>query len=195
MNNVIKVLSVLLFFVVMLTGCSSDKNEFADLVLLNGKIVTINDSNPRVDALAVNADTIMAVGTVEEINALVNDETKVIDVSGKFVMPGFIDSHAHFLGIGRSLMELNLKSANNWDEIVAMVAEQASTAKPGDWILGRGWHQEKWNPFPRENVEGYPIHTLLSQAVPYNPVLLTHASGHAVFANARAMEIAGVDSE
>ncbi len=180
--------------IAIMTGCSSDDDKFADLVLLNGKIVTMDDENPRVDALAVNADTIMALGTVEEINALVNDETKVIDLSGKFVMPGFIESHAHFLGIGRSIMELNLKSANNWDEIVAMVADKASAAKPGDWILGRGWHQEKWNPFPRENVEGYPIHTLLSQAVPYHPVLLTHASGHAVYANARAMEEAGVNS-
>jgi predicted amidohydrolase YtcJ len=194
MKNLLKVVSLLLTCIIILTGCGSDDSKYADLVILNGKIVTIDDSNPRVDALAVNADTIMALGTVEEINSLVNDETKVIDAAGKFVMPGFIDSHAHFLSIGKARMELDLKSANNWDEIVAMVADEASKLKPGDWIKGRGWHQEKWNPIPRPNVEGYPLHTMLSQAVPFNPVLLTHASGHAIFANAKAMEIAGVDS-
>jgi predicted amidohydrolase YtcJ len=194
MNYPFKVLALLLAGITILTGCGTDNTTFADLVILNGKIVTIDDGNPRVDALAVKDDKIMAVGTVEEINELISDETKVIDADGKFVMPGFIDSHAHFLGIGRARMQLDLKSANNWDEIVALVADEASRLKPGDWIKGRGWHQEKWNPIPRPNVEGYPLHTMLSQAVPFNPVMLTHASGHAVYANAKAMEIAGVDS-
>lgn len=194
MKNILKIIFLIIVGIGVLISCGTDDNAFADLVLLNGKIVTIDESNPRVDAIAVKADTIMALGTVEEINVLIGDSTKIIDVEGKFVMPGFIDSHAHFLGIGRSIMELDLKSARNWDEVVALVADLASNAKPGDWILGRGWHQEKWNPIPRPNVEGYPIHTQLSMAVPYNPVLLTHASGHALYANAKAMEVAGVNS-
>jgi predicted amidohydrolase YtcJ len=80
----------------------------------------------------------------------------------------------------------------NWDEIVAMVAETAKTKKPGEWILGRGWHQEKWDRVPAGAVEGFPTHELLSKAAPNNPVFLTHASGHATIANAKAMELAGV---
>ena len=194
MKNILKIISLLILGIGVLISCGTDDKVYADLVMLNGKIVTIDDANPRVDALAVKGDTVLALGTVDEINALIGDETEVIDVKGKFVMPGFIDSHAHFLGIGRSKMKLDLKSARNWDEIVALVADLATKAKPGDWILGRGWHQEKWNPIPRPSVEGYPVHDMLSQAVPYNPVLLTHASGHAVYANAKAMEIAGIDS-
>lgn len=194
MKNLIKIITLLIIGAAVLISCGTGDNVYADLVMLNGKIVTIDEANPRVDAIAVKGDTILALGTVEEIKTLIGDDTEVIDVKDKFVMPGFIDSHSHFLGIGRSIMELDLKSARNWDEIVALVADLASTTKPGDWILGRGWHQEKWNPIPRPSIEGYPIHTMLSQAVPYNPVLLTHASGHAVFANAKAMEMAGVDA-
>jgi len=90
-------------------------------------------------------------------------------------------------------MVLNLREAKNWDQIVAMVAAAAREAKPGTWILGRGWHQAKWDPPPSPNVQGFPIHEALSKVSPNNPVWLTHASGHAGFANAEAMRLAGID--
>ncbi len=80
----------------------------------------------------------------------------------------------------------------SWDEIVAMVAEAVKKAKPGEWIVGRGWHQEKWTARPEPTVEGFPTHASLDRVSPDNPVVLTHASGHATFANAKAMALAGV---
>ena len=116
----------------------------------------------------------------------------MIDLGGRLAIPGFIEGHGHFLGLGQSKMSLNLSGAGSWDEIVAMVAAAAKEARPGAWILGRGWHQEKWTQPPQPNVEGFPVHTSLSRVSPKNPVLLTHASGHAGFANALALERAGI---
>jgi predicted amidohydrolase YtcJ len=113
-------------------------------------------------------------------------------VKGQLVLPGFIEGHGHFSGVGTARLNLNLMNVKNWDEVVAMVAERVKTAKPGEWILGRGWHQEKWDKRPEPNVEGFPTHESLSKVSPNNPVFLTHASGHASFANAKAMELSGV---
>ena len=165
----------------------------ADLVLINGNVATIEDSTSYATAVAIKGDRILAVGSTEEIEKLIGDSTKVIDLNGKFGMPGFIESHAHFVGLGSSLINIDLRPAKNWDEVIAMVAKAAEASKPGEWIIGRGWHQEKFDPAPEPNVEGYPVHDELSKATPYNPVMLSHASGHAIFANEKAMEIAGID--
>jgi predicted amidohydrolase YtcJ len=164
----------------------------ADLVLRGGKIVTVDDKKPEAQALASSGDTIVAVGTDAEIQRYIGPNTKIIDLHGALATPGLIDAHAHFTGVGEAARNLKLATAADWDAIVRMVGDAAKTAKPGDWILGRGWHQEKWSHPPSPNVEGFPLHEALSRVSPNNPVWLTHASGHAGFANARAMELAGV---
>jgi hypothetical protein len=164
----------------------------ADLVLVNGKIVTMNPKQPQAEALAARGEVLIAVGSNAEIRKLIGPSTRVTDLSGKLAIPGFIEGHGHFLGLGQSKMMLDLMQVKNWDEIVAMVGQAAGKAQPGQWILGRGWHQEKWDRVPQPNVEGFPTHQSLSRAAPQNPVLLTHASGHAAFANAKAMELAGI---
>jgi hypothetical protein len=108
-------------------------------------------------------------------------------------MPGFNESHAHFLGLGETKQTLDLRTVKNWDEIVSMVAKASEQSLPGTWIIGRGWHQEKFNPKPNSNVNGYPIHNELSKASPENPVMLIHASGHAIIANLKAMQVAGIN--
>jgi predicted amidohydrolase YtcJ len=167
----------------------------ADLVLRNGKVVTVDDTRPSAEAIAVSGDTIAAVGSNQEMQKYVGSATKVIDLNGALAVPGLIDAHVHFTGVGQAAMNLKLATAKEWDDIVRMVAEAAKTAKPGEWILGRGWHQEKWGHRPEPQVEGFPVHDRLSRVSPNNPVLLTHASGHAAFANAKAMEVAGVTKE
>ena len=164
----------------------------ADLVLRGGTIVTVDDARPSAEAIAVSGDTIVFVGSVSDIQPYIGSATKVIDLKGALAVPGLIDAHVHFTGVGQAARNLKLAPARNWDEIVRMVGEAAKKAKPGEWILGRGWHQEKWTPAPSPNVEGFPLHDALSQVSPNNPVWLTHASGHAGFANAKAMEVAGV---
>jgi predicted amidohydrolase YtcJ len=175
------------------TSCS--QKEYAKLVVINGNVVTMDDTNKTAEALAVKGDTIFAVGTNLAIKKLIGDSTKVIDAKRKFVMPGFIESHAHFLSLGRSKKQLDLSGARSWQEIVLLVAQAADKALPGEWVIGRGWHQEKWNSVPEPNVNGYPFHDELSEASPNNPVLLSHASGHALFANRLAMNLAGINSE
>ena len=191
MKNHVRLLCVTLFSVVLFSCGTSDLPK-ADLIIINGSVATVDSANTIAEAIAIKGEKIIAVGTTKEIKRYEGDSTKVIDVGGKFIMPGFVESHAHFLGLGKSKMILDLKGANNYDEVVALVAEAAEKSLPGEWIIGRGWHQEKWDPVPIENVNGYPYHDQLSAASPLNPVYLTHASGHALLANAKAMELANV---
>ncbi|CAN5161724.1 MAG: amidohydrolase [Gemmatimonadetes bacterium] len=164
----------------------------ADLVLTGGRIVTVDSARPEAQAIAIAGDRIVAVGSNEEIQAYVGPSTQTINLEGRLAIPGFIEGHGHFMGLGRAKTILDLTTAQSWDDIVTMVAEAARTAKPGEWILGRGWHQSKWTQAPTPVVEGNPVHATLSRVSPNNPVYLTHASGHAAFANARAMELAGI---
>jgi predicted amidohydrolase YtcJ len=164
----------------------------ADLVLTNGRIVTVDDGRPEAQAIAIGKDRIQALGTAAEIKPLIGPNTQVIDLQGQLAIPGFIESHAHFAGIGGAQMQLNLMNVDSWDKVVAMVAEAVSRARPGEWIYGRGWHQEKWTSRPAVHVEGFPTHASLDKVSPDNPVLLVHASGHAAFANGKAMELSGI---
>jgi len=184
---------VLILSIGLILGCGQQKS--ADLVLMNGKIVTVDEAIPEAQALAARGDVIVAVGSDDEIKPYISSGTRVIDLNGKLAIPGFIDGHGHFMSMGRSKMRLDLTRVNNWDEIVAMVAEAVKKAKPGEWILGRGWHQEKWDRVPQPNVDGLPFHTELSRVSPDNPVFLTHASGHSAIANARAMELARITKD
>jgi predicted amidohydrolase YtcJ len=166
--------------------------QTADLVLRNGKIVTMNAKAPVAEAIAIRGDRILAVGNAAQMRRVTGPATKTIDLRGRLAIPGFIEAHAHFTGIGAAAMSLNLREAKRWDDIVAQVERAAKNAKPGEWIQGRGWHQAKWTAPPTPNVEGFPVHASLSKASPNNPVLLTHASGHASFVNEAAMKAAGI---
>ena len=164
----------------------------ADLVLRNGHVVTVDPARPEAQAVAVSAGKILAVGSDRAIQRYIGPRTRVIDLKGRLLIPGFIDAHAHFMGMGEALKELDLTKAHTWDDIVRMVAEAAKRAKPGQWIQGRGWHQAKWDHPPQPNVDGLPYNDSLSRVSPDNPVILTHASGHAIFVNQKAMELAGI---
>jgi predicted amidohydrolase YtcJ len=167
----------------------------ADLVLLNGTVVTVDDRQPEAQAVAIDGDTIVAVGSNREIRRLAGADTEVIDLEGRLVLPGFIEGHGHFMSLGRARMILHLEQAATWDEMVEMVEFAAGDIAAGVWIQGRGWHQEKWSEVPEGTVEGVPTHAALSRAAPDNPVILGHASGHGSLANARAMELAGIDRD
>lgn len=181
-----------LFSMVVLLFSCAPGIEPADMVLTNGKIITLDDNLPEAEALAVKDGMVMAVGSSADIQAYVGESTRIVDLEGMLAVPGLIDAHAHFTGIGETKLALGLTHVNNWDEILSLVEEAVSQAQPGEWILGRGWHQEKWDTTPQPNVDGLPLHDELSRLAPDNPVLLTHASGHSSFANAKAMELAGI---
>jgi predicted amidohydrolase YtcJ len=166
--------------------------QAADLVLRGGRIVTLDDRTPEAQALAARGDTIVALGSDAAIARYVGPSTQVIDLAGQLAIPGFIEGHGHFTGIGNNRINLDLMGTKSWDDILRLVAQAVANAKPGQWIYGRGWHQEKWTQRPDPNVEGFPTHESLDKVSPNNPVVLTHASGHASFVNAKAMELSGI---
>jgi predicted amidohydrolase YtcJ len=191
-----KTISFLLFaFAIALSGCSDARNttsSAADLVILNGNIYTVDAANPKAEAIAVKDGKIVFVGTSDRARTIAGAGTEIIDLQGKTMTPGFIEGHGHFLGVGYSKMRLELQNTKSYEEIVAMVAEEVKKRKLGEWVLGRGWHQSKWDTKPAVMVKGFQVHDALSAVSPDNPVWLSHASGHAGFANAKAMEIAGL---
>ena len=176
-------------------GTDKDQIKSADLVLLNGYITTVDPDIGNVSAMAINDYKITAVGNDEEIESYISDTTEVINLNGRFVMPGFIEGHGHYMSLGRSKQILDLNDVSGWEEVVSKVAVAVDKSKPGDWIFGRGWHQDKWNSLPDNAVDGVPINDTLSKISPQNPVVLGHASGHAAFWNDAALEIAGVTKD
>lgn len=183
----------LLFFAAALAwGCQS-KPVPADLIIHGGTIYTVDDKQATVEAVVVSADTIRYVGSLEEAKAYQGDKTEMLDLGGATMTPGLIESHGHIMGVGYNEMNLDLMSVKSYEELVEKVKEAVAKAEPGQWILGRGWHQDKWDTKPEKMVKGFQTHELLSAASPNNPVYLSHASGHAGFANAKAMQLAGVN--
>lgn len=181
----------------VVTSCSISAAQWpeADSILINGNVVTMDLARPTAQAIAIKSGRILAVGSNDAIKNYMGESTQVLDLDGKFTMPGFIEGHAHFVGLGESMMMLDLTKAKTWDDIVEQVEEAAKVTPAGQWIVGRGWHQSKWDEAPSPNVDGYPTADAITKVSPNHPVLLTHASGHMSFANGYAMQLAGVDSE
>ena len=180
-----------LLCIVLLAGCQPS-SPVADLVIRHATIYTVDENNPSAQAIAVVSDTIAFVGSSTDVQAWVGENTTVLDMQGKTVTPGFIEGHAHFSGVGANKMNLDLMATASYTEIVSRVKRAVRDTPPGEWIIGRGWHQDKWDSLPSTLVQGFPIHKVLSAVSPDHPVYLRHASGHAALANAKAMELAGV---
>ena len=158
----------------------------ADLVLTNGRIYTVDNARPIVSALAVGSGRVLFVGSDAEARALAAPSTRVIDLHGATVVPGIVDAHAHLLGLGNTLRRVNLAGSTSYQEVIDRVRAWAKDVRPGEWILGRGWDQNRWVD------KQFPTHEALSRAFPTNPVVLTRIDGHALLANAKAMALAGI---
>ncbi len=167
----------------------------ADLVLRGGKVATVDPALGNAEAVAVNGYQVTAVGSNDEISAYIGPQTEVIELNGRFAMPGFIEGHGHYMGLGRAKQILDLTRVNNWGEVVTMVAGAVDKARAGEWIFGRGWHQDKWDRTPADAVDGVPRNDTLNAVSPNNPVSLRHASGHAGFFNDAALAAGGIDDE
>ncbi len=175
------------------TACRTGSEKPADLALLHGHVVTLDPARPRAEAIAVRGERIVAVGTDEDVARLVGPATRVIDLAGRLAVPGLVEGHAHFLSLGHSMTILELGSESSWEGVAAKVEAAARSAAPGEWIEGRGWHQERWSAPAEPSVEGFPTNAALDRAAPAHPVWLRHASGHASIANSAALERAGLD--
>jgi hypothetical protein len=185
---------ILIASAAMLFACGESRpptasHPVADLVLTNGNVVTIDAEKPIAAAIAITGDRITAVGSVEEIDAYIGDATEVIDLNGQTAIPGLIEGHGHYTSFGGSLMILDFRYAKSFAEIVSQVAGAVQETEPGEWIIGRGWHQDKWAIKEDVLVEGLPLHDSLSAVTSDNPVMLIHTSGHGVFVNQKAMTL------
>lgn len=174
-------------------GQGESPAPLADLVLRNGNVITVDKQVPNAEAIAVVGDRIVAVGSNETIAEWIGESTEVVDVIGQTVIPGFIEGHGHFMSFGNSLMNLDFRYAKSFDEIVALVANASRSTPVGEWIIGRGWHQDKWRTKPEKTVEGLPLHDALSAVTPKHPVMLIHTSGHGIFVNQKAMNLVELD--
>jgi predicted amidohydrolase YtcJ len=158
----------------------------ADLIVTNAQIYTVDEAHPSARALAVKDGRFLYAGSEREVMALRGPSTKVIDAGGHTVIPGMVDAHAHLLGLGEALQQVDLTGTRSYDEVVARVVAAAKGQPAGKWIIGRGWDQNDWAD------TRFPTHDALTRALPNNPVYLTRVDGHAGLANAAAMRAAGV---
>jgi len=167
-----------------LLGCRNTPP--ADLVIRGGKVATVDAAFSTREAVAVRGGTIVYVGDRAGAGAFIGPQTRVIDLSGGLVLPGFVDAHAHMYGYGQELASLDVTGTRSFEEVIARVAERVRTAKPGEWITGGRWDQNDWTN------TSFPVHDALSAVSPDNPVYLKRVDGNAALVNGRALRLAGI---
>jgi predicted amidohydrolase YtcJ len=192
MNKLVLFFAITAFFF----ACqNTPKSVIADQIFTNGNFFTGDSTQLHATTVAVREERIIYVGDAAGAAIFDSKSTQKIDLGGQFTMPGFIEGHGHFSALGRSLVNLNLTKTTNWAQIVAAVAEKTKNLPADEWLEGRGWHQEKWTESAGATTNGYPVNDLLNAISDKNPVVLYHASGHGLIANARAMSLAGISRE
>jgi len=167
-------------------GCQNARQP-ADLVLTNGVVHTVDEKNPAAQAVAIAGDRLAFVGSNAEAQKWITNKTRVIDLGGKTVVPGFIDSHYHFQGVGTRAFNLNLDGCKTLEEFLSRIQNWTMGKQPGEWITGRGWMEEDW---PDKK---FPTRTDLDRIVPELPVYLNRADGHMALVNSKALELAGIN--
>ena len=171
-NQIITIAIFALMFII--SSCTLQKVKNADIIFKGGTIYTVDKNNPNVEAVAILDDKIIFVGSAEDALKLKGSKTEIVDLKNNVMIPGFIDAHGHFMGMGYTKMILDLTKAGSFEDIIIMVDEAVKNAKPGDWIIGRGWHQDKWSGNKEDFLDGFPKHEKLSEISKENPVFLNH---------------------
>jgi predicted amidohydrolase YtcJ len=161
-------------------------SEMADLVLLNGSVWTGENSRPWAEAIAAKGDKIISVGLSKDVRKFVGRQTRVLDLKGNLVLPGFIDSHTHFLSGGFSLLSVRLRQAASKQEFVVRIEEKAKRSGPGEWILHGDWDHQQFEP------PELPRRDWIDAITPDNPVCVNRHDGHMILANSLALRLAGI---
>ncbi len=176
-----------LIAIILVSSMLLAPQQEADTIFINGIVYTVNPRQPRAEALAVKGDRIIYVGSNGGVKAFQGRRTRVVDLKGSAVYPGFTDSHCHLMGIGERETSLNLEGTKSLDEMLALVKERVAQAKPGEWVVGRGWIETFWKP------PVFPTRQDLDRVAPDNPVFLDRADGHGAVVNTRALLLAKID--
>ena len=179
----------ILFFSLALAWQANPKKEVADLVLLNGAVWTVNPDQPWAEAIAIKENKILEAGSSQEIKEMIGDSTHVIDLKGDFVLPGFIDSHTHFLVGGFSLLSIRLRDTDSREEFITRIADKAKEIEKGVWILDGNWDHQSFDPPEMPRKEWIDLVTL------HNPVCVNRHDGHMVLVNSLALKLAGVTKD
>jgi predicted amidohydrolase YtcJ len=187
-----RIIAAILLSLAMLCGvgplrAGAKLTEPADIVFKNGNVYTVNERQPRAEAIAVKGDRIVFVGSNTDVKRYEGKGTRIHDLRGATVLPGLTDAHNHLIGVGQREMTLNLEGTASLEELLAKVKARVERAKPGEWITGRGWIETHWKP------PAFPTRQELDRVAPANPVFLRRADGHASVANSAALKIASVD--
>ena len=188
MKLILLVVASLLLFILFVPAPQRAQSA-ADIVFKNGNVYTANDKSPRAQAIAVKEDRIVFVGSNAAVQKFVGPNTRVVDLKGNTVLPGFTDSHQHLSGVGQREMTLNLEGTTSLEDFLAKVKARVEQTKPGDWVTGRGWIETHWKP------PVFPTRWDLDKVAPNNPVILGRADGHGAVANSAALKLAGVDKD
>ncbi|MCE5272370.1 amidohydrolase [bacterium] len=180
--------SLLLLLAVL--GVSCAKAPVADLVLLGGAVITVDKANPHASAVAVSGKHILAVGTDDQIRRHIKDGvTRVIELKGRSVLPGFNDAHAHIISNGEALEKIDLGGVDTFEEFARRVKQRVATAKPGEWLYGRGWDQSI---LPGK---AWPTKELIDSVCPDNPVVLSRHDSHSRLVNSVVLKLSGITKD
>jgi predicted amidohydrolase YtcJ len=183
-NPMINKISLVIFIIALYSGLNAQVKMKADLIMINGKICTVDRKFNYAEALVVKKGLFLAIGSTNQILKYYISDS-IIDAKGNFVYPGFIDAHSHFFGYALSLRELDLTGIRSFREIVDLLNKHKDSY-PGEWIVGRGWDQNLW-----EKKE-FPDRSELDILFPDRPVVLIRIDGHALLANGEALKRAGI---
>ena len=184
-----RIIALILMITALSLAPVHGQSQAADLVFKNGAVYTVNDRQPRAEAIAIKGNKIIFVGSNSAAKAYEGKATRVIDLQGKTVVPGLTDAHYHLAGVGAREMNLNLEGTASLEDFLAKVKARVDRAKAGEWVTGRGWIETFWNP------PAFPTRQDLDKIAPNNPVYLTRADGHAAVVNSAALKVAGVTKE
>ena len=172
-----------------LSGCDGQPGQAAASIVITGARVWTGDpENPWAEAVAVEGETIIAVGSADDIASHIGDGTRIITVPGSMLVPGFIDTHVHFIDGGGALASVQLRDADSPEEFTRRIADFARTIEPGEWILGGTWDHENWGgELPRRD--------WIDEVTPDNPVWVFRLDGHMALANSLALKAGGIDAD
>jgi predicted amidohydrolase YtcJ len=189
-NNSLILIAIVIIVGVFLTFIS--EKQTADLLIINATVYTVDKNNSIAEAVAIRGNRIVGVGSTKDIQNHFTSQN-IIDAKDKTIVPGLIDAHAHVLGLGIALSELNFVGTTSAQQIADMVAAKIKDTKPGEWIRGRGWDQNDWGNGGEETP--FPTAAMLDKISPNNPVILNRIDGHAIWVNSKAMEVAGIKND
>src|SRR5260370_31813873 len=184
-----KVFLIMLSILLFSLSPANTKLDPADVVFINGNIYTVNEKQPRAEAVAVKGDRIIFVGSNAAVKKYQGANTRIVDLHGSTMVPGMTDAHYHFIGVGQREMNLNLEGITNLEDFLAKVKERVDKAKPGEWVTGRGWIETFWSP------PVFPTRWDLDKVAPNNPVILGRSDGPGTVVNSTALKIAGITKD